>query len=81
MPVQIASKSSYKVKLNPGKYWWCACGRSKSQPLCDSSHKTTEFTPVRFVITETKIYSLCGCKLTKTPPFCDHTHREIKKIK
>ncbi len=22
-------------------YWWCACGRSKSQPFCDGSHKGT----------------------------------------
>ena len=26
-------------------YWWCACGRSKTQPFCDGSHKGTAFRP------------------------------------
>jgi len=42
-------KQSFKpieVKLESGKdYYWCTCGRSKSQPFCDGSHKNTEFTP------------------------------------
>lgn len=75
---QIASKSSYKLKLKEGTYYWCACGHSKSQPLCDGSHKKTNFKPVRFEIVTEKIYSICGCKLADKKPFCDNTHREIK---
>jgi CDGSH-type Zn-finger protein len=33
---EIAQKSPYKIELIAGReYWWCACGRSKKQPLCD----------------------------------------------
>ena len=38
----VAQKSPFAVELAPGDYWWCACGRSKSQPFCDGSHKATE---------------------------------------
>ena len=27
-------------------YYWCACGKSSKQPLCDGSHKGSEFTPL-----------------------------------
>jgi CDGSH-type Zn-finger protein len=66
----------YSTELAPGDYWWCACGKSKSQPFCDGSHKTTNFEPVTFSITENKTYQLCGCKNTKTPPFCDGSHNK-----
>ncbi len=36
----IAQKGPYALTLQPGTYWWCACGRSKTQPFCDGSHKT-----------------------------------------
>jgi CDGSH-type Zn-finger protein len=27
------------VAVEQGKdYWWCACGLSKAQPVCDGSH-------------------------------------------
>jgi CDGSH iron-sulfur domain-containing protein 3 len=36
----IYDKKPFKVKLEEGKtYSWCLCGRSKSQPLCDGTHK------------------------------------------
>ena len=76
LPV-IAKRSSYKVELEPGTYWWCACGRSENQPFCDGSHKTTGFIPVEFTIETKKIYSLCGCKITEKKPFCDATHRSL----
>ena len=44
----IAQRSPYAVELAPGDYWWCACGQSRRQPFCDGSHKSTEFTPVKF---------------------------------
>jgi len=70
----IAQKGPYTVELEPGTYWWCACGRSQIQPFCDGSHKQTEFTPRKLEIHEmTKVW-LCGCKHSEDKPFCDGTH-------
>ena len=74
---KIAGKRSIKVQLEAGKYWWCACGKSNSQPFCDGSHQGTSFTPVQIVIDEPKQVSLCACKRTQTPPYCDGTHRSL----
>lgn len=73
----VAQKSPYPLELEPGKYWWCACGRSANQPFCDGSHKDTGFSPVAFELEEAKKVWLCGCKHTKNRPFCDGTHRDL----
>jgi len=73
-----AQKSPYGVTLEAGKeYWWCACGRSKSQPFCDGSHKGTGLTPVGFKAEKNGEHWLCGCKSTGTKPFCDGSHNRI----
>ena len=38
----VAAKAPNRAPLDAGKdYWWCACGRNQSQPLCDGgTHKT-----------------------------------------
>jgi CDGSH-type Zn-finger protein len=65
----------YAVNVEEGKtYHWCACGRSKSQPFCDGSHKGTEFEPIAFTAEKTEVVYLCGCKKTGNAPFCDGTH-------
>ncbi len=73
----IVQKSPYAVELEPGKYWWCACGRSANQPFCDGSHKDTGINPVPFEVEESKKVWLCGCKHTKTQAFCDGTHSKL----
>ena len=73
----IAKKTNYPVELQPGKYYWCACGLSQNQPYCDGSHKTTSFTPVEFEITEPKTVKLCGCKMSAKKPFCDGFHKNL----
>jgi len=73
----IAQKAPYGVELEPGTYWWCACGRSKNQPFCDGSHQGTDFTPVKLEITEAKKVWLCGCKMSSDAPFCDGTHNKV----
>jgi CDGSH-type Zn-finger protein len=35
----IAAKAPALVELEPGTYYWCACGRSANQPFCDGSHR------------------------------------------
>ena len=34
----IAQPSPYVMDMEPGTYYWCACGSSKKQPFCDGSH-------------------------------------------
>jgi len=64
----------YLMRLEPGTYYWCSCGRSAKEPLCDGSHKDTGQEPVPFEVTESKQVGLCGCRRTQKPPFCDGSH-------
>jgi CDGSH iron-sulfur domain-containing protein 3 len=73
----IAQKSPYAVELQPGTYWWCACGKSQGQPFCDGSHKGTSFTPQKLVIDTAKTVWLCGCKQSANKPFCDGAHKKL----
>lgn len=70
-------KYPYIENLEPGDYYWCSCGKSNNQPFCDGSHKGTEFSPVKFTITENDDKYLCGCKQTTDAPFCDGTHNTL----
>ncbi|MDQ3565177.1 MAG: CDGSH iron-sulfur domain-containing protein [Pseudomonadota bacterium] len=72
-----AQKAPYALDLNAGPYWWCACGRSKSQPFCDGSHKGSEFSPHQFTLSESQKVWLCGCKQTGSPPYCNGTHKKL----
>ena len=75
---EIAAKSPFAVAVEPGNdYYWCACGKSKSQPFCDGSHKGSEFTPHKYTARESTIVYFCGCKHSATPPLCDGTHRSL----
>jgi len=74
----IAQREPILVELEAGKtYWWCACGRSQTQPFCDGSHKGSEFSPQKFTITEAQKVWLCGCKRSAGKPFCDGTHNSL----
>ncbi len=71
----IAQKMPYEKQVEAGKsYFWCACGRSASQPFCDGSHKGTGITPVKYECRESGTVFFCGCKRTADRPFCDGTH-------
>jgi CDGSH-type Zn-finger protein len=50
-----AQKAPYSVNVEAAKdYWWCACGRSAKQPICDGSHKSIGLAPQKFTAAETK---------------------------
>ena len=66
----IAGRAPKKIRLEAGEtYYWCACGRSSTQPFCDGSHKGTDFKPLAFKADETGDAYLCMCKHTGSPPF------------
>lgn len=74
----VADNKSIKVNLKEGRHYsFCTCGRSKSQPFCDGSHKGTGFTPLRFFAEREQVVGLCQCKQTKSPPFCDGSHKKV----
>jgi len=74
----VAKKGSFPVDVEAGKtYFWCACGQSKTQPFCDGSHKTTDFSPVKFDAEESKTIFFCGCKRSKNAPRCDGSHSKL----
>jgi len=74
----IAQKSPMPVDVEAGKnYFWCACGRSRSQPFCDGSHKETDILPMKWTATESKRVFFCCCKRTDDKPLCDGAHNSL----
>jgi len=74
----IAQKAPYPVAVEAGKsYFWCACGKSATQPFCDGKHKGSEFTPVKYEAAETKTVYFCGCRHSSNPVLCDGTHKSL----
>ena len=75
---EIGGRRPLAIDVEAGKsYWWCACGRSKSQPFCDGSHKGTSFTPIMFTAETSEEVWFCGCKATGAKPFCDGSHNRL----
>ena len=73
-----ASRTPLPVDVEAGKsYWWCACGRSKSQPFCDGSHKGSGFMPVRYEAAKSEKVWFCGCKQSAKAPLCDGSHKKL----
>jgi CDGSH iron-sulfur domain-containing protein 3 len=75
---EIGGRQPIPVDVEAGKsYWWCACGRSQTQPFCDGSHKGTEFTPVEFKAATSEQAWFCACKRTGKTPICDGSHKKL----
>lgn len=79
MEPESAQNGPYLMELKAGKYSWCSCGHSSSQPFCNGSHEKLKsgMTPVETVITNDTVVAWCGCKRTGTPPFCDRMHKDL----
>ena len=76
----IAKRGPFPVEVEAGRsYFWCACGRSATQPFCDGSHKGTSFSPVKYVPEESGRAFFCGCKATGGTALCDGTHNSLPK--
>ncbi len=73
----IPQKAPIVQKLEPGTYWWCACGRSQKQPFCDGAHQGTGFAPRKVELTEPKTVAWCGCKHSHNGAFCDGSHGKL----
>jgi CDGSH-type Zn-finger protein len=74
----VAQKAPYPVAVEAGKsYYWCACGRSATQPFCDGSHKGTGLAPTPFKADASKTVYFCGCKASAKAPMCDGSHSHL----
>jgi CDGSH-type Zn-finger protein len=73
----IAQKFPIVKDMAAGTYYWCACGRSQSQPFCDGSHKGSGFAPKKVDLAEARKVAWCGCKHSQNPPFCDGSHAKL----
>lgn len=72
---ELTNKQPIAIDVEAGKeYWWCACGKSQTQPFCDGSHKGSEFSPLQYTATETGTVWFCVCKRTGNQPLCDGSH-------
>jgi CDGSH-type Zn-finger protein len=74
----IGGRAPIAVEVVAGNsYWWCACGRSKTQPFCDGSHKVTSFTPIEYKAEKSGKVFFCTCKRSSRKPTCDGTHKTL----
>jgi CDGSH-type Zn-finger protein len=73
----IFQKSPLVQKMEPGTYYWCACGRSKTQPFCDGSHQGTGLAPREVKIDQAGTVAWCACKHSANAPFCDGSHGRL----
>ena len=74
----IFQKAPMPIEVEEGKtYFWCSCGKSAKQPLCDGSHKGSGMTPVKFTADASKKAFFCGCKKSAKQPLCDGTHSKL----
>jgi CDGSH-type Zn-finger protein len=72
---ELTNKQPIAIDVEAGKeYWWCACGKSKTQPFCDGSHKGSEFSPLQYTAKESGTVWFCVCKQTGNQPLCDGSH-------
>ena len=67
---------SKMMSMEAGEYYWCACGKSSTQPFCDGAHKKSGGKPCAVTFEEKQEVMWCMCKNTKTPPICDQSCKD-----
>jgi CDGSH iron-sulfur domain-containing protein 3 len=72
---EIGGRAPLLVRVET--YWWCRCGRSKSQPFCDGSHEGTGIKPTEWTAKRSGMVNFCTCKRTARPPICDNSHLKL----
>ena len=78
MQEKKAKNAPYALQVEEGKtYYWCSCGISKTQPLCDGMHQATDCEPWEYVATKTETVFFCGCKQSESAPLCDGMHTKL----
>lgn len=73
----VFQKAPLVQEADPGVYWFCTCGRSKGQPVCDGSHKGTDFAPLKVELKERRRVAWCRCKHSQELPWCDGSHASL----
>jgi CDGSH-type Zn-finger protein len=74
----IAGREPIAYEVKEGRsYYWCTCGLSKRQPLCDGSHMATQFEPLAWKASEDATVYFCACKQTASAPLCDGAHTKL----
>ncbi len=76
-PIIADNKPSQVILKKGEEYYFCACGKSASQPFCDGSHSGTPFSPKAFTPEKDGEAYLCACKQSANKPFCDGTHQNF----
>jgi len=65
------------MKFDAVVYWWCSCGKSTIQPLCDGPHNGTSFTPRKVEIKEMQNVAHCNCRHSQNNSHCDAAHSKL----
>jgi CDGSH-type Zn-finger protein len=74
----VAQTAPYPVDVVAGQtYFWCACGKSRTQPFCDGSHKGSPFSPLPYVADVSGTVYFCGCKQSGRGALCDGSHKKL----
>lgn len=74
----ITQKAPYAVNVEAGKtYYWCSCGRSKTQPFCDGAHQETTLQPIAYLAEKSETVYFCGCKHNSGGVMCDGSHNKL----
>ncbi len=70
----MSKKEPMTLNEEPGKVYYCLCGKSKNKPYCDGSHEGTGCKPYELNVEKPTEVKICTCGMTSNPPFCDGTH-------